>query len=512
MREPARWTDRRGAMAGGALALYGLCLFLAQDRLVSFFDDEALIVGKAITHAPGQVLTSFLQGQGQHQHPPLYDVLLHLWMRLTGESGQLLRLPSVVSWCLAVWLLGATADRLWGRRMLALGIAMAWPLGLLLGTPAHWSALAMLGLSATTYAYVRWQDRRDTQSAALFAAATTFSFWTNYLSLAFAGVLALHFMFTRPDRRAWRQALAAGFAILAGIAPLLPVFFHELTQGSDVQRSPLTIVADIGYHAWTLLVSESVAPWSNGAIPAAIVGAFLLFALLRNARHLWLLAGLAAIFAGSGFLGILSGKRLGLFGPWLVLGLVHASHVAPRPSRILVPVAALFALGWIGILHGGWWASFRYVEPWDEVVALAMAWSDAGDPVLSDHPSFYLQAHYDLDWDHWVEFVPDRVLHLSERRFASLDHWREVAAGSGTLVYVRTVVDWRRQGRKQALEACLSEAFRVVDRKAWLPDPGVDLKRRFVADAPAVRVEVLRYEARRNQQESRVCKLASARP
>jgi hypothetical protein len=479
------------------LVAYGAFLYLAQWHFVVFFDDETLIVGKAARQPPLETIRLFIGGAGQHEHPPLYDVLLHLWMRATDDSQALLRVPSIAAWCLAVGLIAATAQRLWGRGRLALVLAMAWPLGLFVGTPAHWSALAMLGIAASTWAYFRWRERGETSDAVLFALASIVLFWTNYLGLAFIGMLGIHFLATRPDARTWRQGVVAGVVLLVGIAPLVSPFVYELQHGPETDRTLLAIVADVVFHAWALLVSESVAPWTVAAAPVALGALYLGVRLAAGWRQAWPWIGLAAVFLASGLLGILSGKRIGLFGPWLVLCLAHLVHTDARPGRVLAAIAVVFGMGWVGVVHGGWGSTFRYVEPWDEAIAQAMAWSGPGDWVVAEHPAFYFQARYDLGWDEWFDSVPETTLQASDRRFASFHGWREAVAAPRRLVYVRTVVDWRRIPEKTAFEAHLGRHFRLVEQRVWLEDPAVELKRRFVPDPPQFRLEVRAYEPRR---------------
>src|SRR5271169_161891 len=57
-------------------------------------DDEAFIIDRAAKPIY-QTIQLFLSGVGEHQHPPLYDLLLHGWLRLTSGNMHLLRLPAI---------------------------------------------------------------------------------------------------------------------------------------------------------------------------------------------------------------------------------------------------------------------------------------------------------------------------------------------------------------------------------------------------------------------------------
>jgi hypothetical protein len=491
--------DSSARIAAICLVAYAVFLYLAQTRAVAVFDDEAVIVSMAAAQAPAETLRVFLaERRGQHEHPPLYDLLLHFWMRATDDSRPLLRVPSILFWCLGLGLIGATAQRLFGKRLLAVGIGMAWPIGLFLGTPAHWSALGMLGVAGSTWAYFRWRERGDAASAGLFAVLSVLLFWTNYLGLAFVGVLGLHFLSSRPNARAWRQGVGAAAGILLGIAPLLPAFLRQLAHGTEVDRSLITVGADVAFHSFALLASESVAPWSPAAVPMVLGMAYLGARTAANAQRLWPMAGLALVLISSGVLGVLNAKRLGLFGPWLLLSVTCLVHVDPRPRRILTALALVFGMGWIGIVHGGWWSSYRYVEPWDQVLEEALRWSEPGGVVICDHPSFYFEAHYALGWQRWIELKPEEPIRESGRRFSALSSWREAVAGTDRVVYVRTTVHSKLVlEERTALESELEGHFHLVRRGTWLEDPAAELKRRFVPGAPRFRIEVLLYERAR---------------
>src|SRR5579862_1424619 len=84
-------------------------LFFATNRWVTFFDDEVAIVTAAAAPVH-QTLQLFWNGQGMHQHPPLYDLLLHFWLRFTGARFSLLRLPGIASYLLGLWMLSRAAE------------------------------------------------------------------------------------------------------------------------------------------------------------------------------------------------------------------------------------------------------------------------------------------------------------------------------------------------------------------------------------------------------------------
>ncbi len=78
-------------------------------------DDEIAIIDVAARPAVA-TMKLFLSGGGQHEHPPLSDLLLHGWLWLTDGNIHLLRLPSVVFYLLGAWFLAQAARRMAGDR------------------------------------------------------------------------------------------------------------------------------------------------------------------------------------------------------------------------------------------------------------------------------------------------------------------------------------------------------------------------------------------------------------
>ena len=84
---------------------------IATNRWFTVIDDEAFIIDRAAKPAR-QTIQLFLSGVGEHQHPPLYDLILHGWLRLTNGNMHLLRLPAIVFFVLGVWVLAMAAKLL----------------------------------------------------------------------------------------------------------------------------------------------------------------------------------------------------------------------------------------------------------------------------------------------------------------------------------------------------------------------------------------------------------------
>src|SRR5579864_5875069 len=70
-----------------ALSLFLLGIFLLlTNRWFTEVDDECAIIDRAARPIL-QTIRLYLSGAGEHEHPPLYDLILHGWLQLTrGEQ------------------------------------------------------------------------------------------------------------------------------------------------------------------------------------------------------------------------------------------------------------------------------------------------------------------------------------------------------------------------------------------------------------------------------------------
>ena len=75
------------------LLLLGVGL-VTTNNSVTYLDDESTILGAAASPLRS-TLAQFFSGAGNHQ-PPLYEIILHFWLRSTGGNFDYLRIPSVL--------------------------------------------------------------------------------------------------------------------------------------------------------------------------------------------------------------------------------------------------------------------------------------------------------------------------------------------------------------------------------------------------------------------------------
>ena len=161
------------------LILLGVCaLGLSQITRDSLWDDEAWSVWAA--GAPR--LSVVLERVQADVHPPLYFLLLHGWMRVTGDSVLALRLPSLWMGLIALAGTFAVGARLFDRRtglwaMLLLGAA-----GFLLyyTREARMYTLLLALATLSTYACLVWLKRPTLWRAVIYAVSMAAMLYTHY--------------------------------------------------------------------------------------------------------------------------------------------------------------------------------------------------------------------------------------------------------------------------------------------------------------------------------------------
>ena len=123
---------------GIPLAILALALFYAR-RLFTIAEHEAQIL-IAASRPVRTILVQFWSQRGPQDHPPLYDLWLHLWLRLSGGAFVWLRAPSIVFFLVGIFFLSRASRRVGGTQAgnLVLWLAALWPLGFHYGSLVVW--------------------------------------------------------------------------------------------------------------------------------------------------------------------------------------------------------------------------------------------------------------------------------------------------------------------------------------------------------------------------------------
>jgi dolichyl-phosphate-mannose-protein mannosyltransferase len=489
---------------------------LATNRWFAAVDDEVTIIDRAALPI-STTIHFFLSGTGQHEHPPLYDILLHGWLRLTSGNIHLIRVPAIIFYLLGIWMLAKTALMLGGRKaeIAALALAILSPYGFHFGRAAAWYSFCFFLVALVTWLYFEYLEEASSKTWIWLLLASLALVYSNYFGWALLALLTFDFLVMNWKRgmRAFVPVLAIGGVLIVAFLPILLAFVNELHKGVRTDERPLTIVLTGVYVLYAMFVSESVAPWFWAlGVPAglaiATVLALTIFRAPGSGKRLliYFFAALAAMSA----IGVVSTKRALMIGPWLLLpiALAIAAMNARSLRRVLVlALVLIFALGWFGIFDRKIYAAPHWTEPWSDVAEEAAGVVRTGGIVIGNHQSFFFYLTYLLP--------PDEPQGATEFRGLLPDSVRR----SGVYTPEEWMDDLQAGRAPRAREVMLVNGLQygvpetpTDDARGWLDrncalegdklmahDIGAALKLRFGPSDNQVpwRVEVRRYDCAR---------------
>jgi hypothetical protein len=173
------------------LLLLGVGLVITNNS-VTFIDDESTIVSGAASPLRA-TLAMFFSGAGKHEHPPLYDMILHFWMRWTGGNFDYLRIPSVIFFLAGLFLLGRASRHFWGSSAgtAIIWAGVLWPFSFHYARLATWYSFSFMLVAGLTLAYFKYLEDQTIGRWAVFFLFGVALVWTNYFGWAILACLAV---------------------------------------------------------------------------------------------------------------------------------------------------------------------------------------------------------------------------------------------------------------------------------------------------------------------------------
>jgi hypothetical protein len=480
---------------------------IATNRWFTVIDDEAFIIDRAAKPVR-ETIQLFLSGEGEHQHPPLYDLLLHGWLRLTNGNMHLLRLPAIIFFVLGVWALAKAAKLLGGSRSesYVLWMALLWPYGFHFGRVAVWYSFCFLLVSLVTFCYLKF-SYENTRSNWLWLLVSSLALvYSNYFGWALLGCLALDFVFRKEGKLAswWLPFLGTGALLLIAYVPLFQAFLTEMHNGPQRDFHALNVAANGVYNLYCLFVSESVAPWYwlVGASAGLAIAVCLILTLLGSSwparRFLLYFVGLFLIMT---VLGIIQPKRVMLISAWVILPVGVALGTLPRQvlrRAIMASLIFIAVVGWFGILSRKLYAAPRWLEPWDQVAQHATEVIQNNGIVIGNNPSFFFYMSYSVPDSDSVAGHRFAGLLPSIRRAGVYDptEWLDAGRplGPSTLLIKGVHFDIP-DGPTETAEGWLDQHCQLQNSEHLVHDPGAKWKQRFAPQTGQLewRIEIRSY-------------------
>ena len=481
------------------LLILGLGMVVS-DPYFTFIEDEVHIISAAASPM-AQTVNLFIHGTGQHEHPPLYDLLLHGWLQITGGQLRLLRLPSIGFYLLGIGFLVETAWKLSGAKAArtVLWISALWPFGFHFGRLAAWYSLSFLWVAILTYRYLAFLTARTFKNWLLAVIPAILLLYTNYFGWAIVACVFLDYVLqTRNElRRHWPRIMFTFLLLTIAFLPLMRAFLAEIARGVGNENSLLGTAMLEAFNIYALFASESVAPWTwalgipVAAAITACAAAVLLYAppVARRFFVYFLL-----LITGMSLLGIIGTKRLLLISAWAVLPVGLCLGTLQRrwwKGFLFASVLVIAGVGWFGTVARRFYAAPRFIEPWNRVAAqMAKAVGD-GDVVIATHPSFFFYLTYELHrgekgrpidltevWPYRIEGPP------------VYNPWSWQGEGRPISANVYVIKDVSSGNAVDDAETFLADHCALEDANRLLPDSGFSLKEHFLPAFPQVRYRI----------------------
>jgi hypothetical protein len=504
--------ERKPSMAAQQvipLLLLGIGL-VTTNNSVTFIDDESIILGAA-GNPLRSTIALFFSGGGKHEHPPLYDILLHFWLRWTAGNFDYLRIPSILFFLAGLFLL-ARAGRYFTGSSAGLAIiwlGVLWPFGFYFGRLAAWYPFSFFLVSGLTLSYLKYlEDQTLARGAVLFLFCASL-IWTNYFGWALLACLAIDQIFrwrSKEPAATPKAVLGIAALICVSFVPLFPAFRAELSHGLDLHERALTILAIAANSVFSLFVSESVAPWywwlsAPAGLAILFCVALALWWLPRPARRFLFYS--AALLAAMALLGILQTKYLLMLSPWVLLPVgITIETAKPRWATFALAGALLIigGIGWYGIYSRRYYSAPRFIEPWREVADDAAAKIRGGATVIAGHPSFLFYLTYALHVPNqngpW-RFEGSLAESVRHPQVYSPADW--LAAGHPTNGKMILVRGGRDPGGNEPIDDAarqLDQSCGSISSRLRMRDEGYTWKQRFFPEwgEPQWRVEIREYD------------------
>lgn len=487
-----------------------IVLFALGTALVStnpwftVLDDECAIINAA-AQPLSYTVKKFVNGTGQHEHPPLYDLILHVWLSLTNGNLHLLRIPAIVFYLLGIWVLAGAAKCLSQDKgaTWVFVLTVLWPFGFHFGRVAAWYSFCFFLVSLLTWAHLRYVERPTLLRWTEFIVCALALVYSNYFGWALVGLLILDLAIRdlRAFARQWKRLTAGTLLLVVAYLPILSAFLGEVHRGVHVGHSLLSTGLLGIYNLYCVFVSESVAPWYwTLGVPAGIAVALCIIAVLWAAPAIAkrYFSYFIALLGAMTILRIVNTKRLLFIAPWLILSVAVMLSSLPKDSAwrrlCLVSLIVVSGIGWYGVFARTFYAAPRWIEPWNDVAHEAASVTRSGGIVIGNNASFFFYLTYLLPQGNH----PTAVSRFSARHDRVYDPQQWLTEGEPlgpTVFLVRGLHYGIPEAPTDETEQYLDNHCKLTSVEKKVHDPGSAWKDRFAPETGQVpwRIQLRSY-------------------
>ncbi len=491
------------------LLLFGVAL-TSSNRYFTLLENEVLTIGAA-AQSLGTVLYTSWSGASNLHHPPLFEILMQLWMHATGGMFDYLRIPAILFYITGILFISLVARRQVGvpSGLGVLWVGILWPFGFLHGRLALSSTLAFFLVAALTLVYFRFLEEQSFNRWALLFVCAAALIWTSYWGWTALGFLAIDQFLRRRNAEPTIDTtilVRTGALLAVSFVPLVRAFWRVLTSGLAVHRPPLTMLANVLFGTYTFFAGDAVPPWRwQTSIPAAVaivVAAVTTILVIRGPMSRFLVYG-GLLLVLMAMFGVLGPEQLLLVGPWILLPIGVAIRAEQANwARIALPVSLLLfaGIGWLGVYSLRNYSAPQFLEPWPTVAQDTADKVRTGATVISDSPQFFLYLSYALqnpisDATQKLDGVfPDQV---HDPRVQSAEQW--LAAGhpiSPKMIWIQSATASQPEKPIEDAGHELDHACGARTSRLSTRDAGYEWKQKYLSMPADLewRIEVREYD------------------
>ena len=387
-------TKGRGAEFDRFLILDAF-LFVAVPAIVtlisyytkSFWGDEILSISFAVR--PGWETFAALAGD---YHPPLYFLLLKLWVAFfgTGEFG--LRCFQTVQGILLLWVSLKLFRKIFPDRRYHpfwLLLIVSSELWLFMPMLRYYTLAASLAMISTNLLW-NWKKEPSFDNTLFLILSYIALLYTDYPTSV---VIAFHFGYILFTKRSLAPLLFMSDVIaVVAFLPWMVITIGQigglraLGHAADLNASPFAMLVKCGYSAYAFLLGETVYPFESIAVIfAALLVGIVLVGAWRNSifkgGQLWFHGGLAIsgilftsvittyISTHTSFIYTPSRTFFGLGFLYAALGVFHDSLKTSRLKYLLIGIfAVVIGYGDYNLAMNRHFLMPVYATPWKEVL------------------------------------------------------------------------------------------------------------------------------------------------
>jgi hypothetical protein len=491
------------------LLLLGVGL-VTTNSSVTFLNEEAVTLGSAVD--PLRTLISrAIRNTGAAGYHPLFDAILHFWIRATGGTFDYLRIPSVLFFLAGLFLLGRASRRFapptGGIAVIWLGVL--WPFSFHFSRLVVWSSFAFFLVAGLTLSYLEYLENRSNERWAVLFAFCVALIWTTYWGWAIlACLVADQLLRARAKEPAVTPTptLIAALLLCVCFVPFFPALRSATSKLMNLHEGAAAPLANAGFSVFSFFVSHSIGPWYwRLSVPAgiAILACVVLAAWFAPPPARRFLAYSGCVFALMAIAETLRPTDMLMLSPWVLLPLGVAIETAkPRWATFALAAALLAtgAIGWYGIYAKRFYSAPQLIEPWHELARDAGVNAANGAMVISDQPAFFLHLTYDLHaprqngpWQ-FKGLLPDQV---TDPNVFSPQAWLAVPHPAlGRVLLIRRGPEPGSTGPMDEAAQKLDASCGSISSRLRMRDEGYAWKLRYLPqlDDPLWRIEVRQYE------------------